>query len=101
MTHEMRNCLEEARLVCASYGVPRAVAPWVVNVMVTHYCASTDAFAGHYCGESKGFETEAEALAWMEANVDPTDDRLHCELKGPPEPPAPPTDDSNDETVPF
>ena len=66
MKHEMLNCLEEASIHCASLNVPQAKAPFVVNVRQAYYCRSTDAFAGTYLCESKGFATRAEAEAYSD-----------------------------------
>lgn len=82
--HEMRMCLEEATIECARLHKPRAVAPWVVDVLAPYYCKSTDAFAGNVRCASHGFNTKEEANAWIEANHD---GELSYRVKGPPEPP--------------
>lgn len=63
---EELNCLREAGDVCRSLGITPVVAPFVVNVFAPYYCKATDAFAGTYLCESKGFNTETEARAYLD-----------------------------------
>ena len=97
----MRMCLEEAQIFRHSLSCKQAVAPVVVNVWAPYYCRSTDAFAGNYLAQSKGFDTREAAQEYVNKSFN-YDDHMELRIKILPHiPVAMPVYEVNEEDVPF